>query len=190
MKEAVDFFKSWSTSDTSHSCFWLRVVFSWRFNSWTTLHGPPQAPRFVAVCGLRPAMTADDRPKNALKEYSLLFHDICVKASHSMCRSPSEREVFTGTDLRTEDKCVQLHTRRCSYRIFVRCQWTGCIASGYAASNRVKPHLLSSYGSLAYVYAHWMSQLWSFHRRLILYTAFRRVQLDPDRYEAVRQTVL
>lgn len=190
MKEAVDFFKSWLTSDTSYSCFWLRVVCSWRFNSWTTLHGPPQASHFVAVCGLRPAMKADDRPKDALKEYSLLFHDICVKASHSMGRSPSEIEVFTGTDLRTEDKCVQLHTRRCSYRIFVQCQWIRFIETGYAASIRVKPHLLRSYDSLAYVYAHWMSQLSSFHRRLILYTALRRVQLNPDRYEAVRQTVL
>jgi hypothetical protein len=98
--------------------------------------------------------------------------------------------VVIGTDLRTEDRCVQLHPRRCSYLICVQCLWTRCIASGYAASIRFKPHLLRSYGSLAFVYADWMSQLSSFHRRLILYTALRRVQLNPDRYEAVRQTVL
>jgi len=122
--------------------------------------------------------------------YSLLFHDICVKASQSMGRSPSERDlpVVTGTDLHTEDRRVQLHTRRCSYRIFVQYQWTLCIASGYAASIRVKLLLLRSYSSLAFVYAQRMSQLSSFHRRLILYTALRRVQLNSDRYEAVRQT--
>jgi len=71
----------------------------------------------------------------------------------------------------------------CSYRIFIQYQWSRCIASGYAVSIGVKPHLLRSYGSLAFVYAHWMSQLSSFHRRLILYTVLRRVQLNPDRYE-------
>jgi hypothetical protein len=109
-----------------------------------------------------------------------------------MGRSPSERDlpVVTGTDLHTEERRVQLHTLRCSYRILVQYQWTRCIASGYAVSIRVKFHLLRSYGSLAFVYAQRMSQLSSFHRRLILYTALRRVQLNSDRYEAVRLTVL
>jgi hypothetical protein len=168
------------------------VVCSWKFNSWATLHGPASSITFRRGVSLKAGNDSWWQNERRVFRIHFCFMIFALKPHKAwvvallkeICQWLQEQTCTLKIDV------FSWHTRRCSYRIFVQYQWTRCIASGYAASIRVKPYLLSSYGSLAFVYAQRMSQLSSFHRRLILYTALRRVQLNPDRYEAVRQTVL